>query len=56
MSDIRCECGNMIARLTDDGVELFCRRCKRLHIIELSEDVRGKLTQNTGGVECRKQE
>ena len=29
----RCVCGNLLARLTDSGVELKCRRCKRLVLI-----------------------
>lgn len=49
--DIRCECGNLIAKLINEGVELFCRRCKRTFVLPVAEDVRGKLTQNTGGLE-----
>lgn len=33
--DMRCECGSLIARVTDKGVEIKCRRCKRLYIIPL---------------------
>jgi hypothetical protein len=25
--DIRCDCGSLIARWTDGGVEIKCRRC-----------------------------
>lgn len=53
MSDLRCDCGNLIAKLVESGVELYCRRCKRTFIIPISEDVRGKLTQNAGGLKCR---
>lgn len=28
-ADCRCLCGNLLARLVPDGVELKCRRCKR---------------------------
>jgi hypothetical protein len=28
-SELRCECGNLIARLVAGRVELKCRRCKR---------------------------
>ena len=52
--DLRCECGNLIAKLVPNGVELFCRRCKRTFTVQVSEDVRGKLTQNTGGLKCLK--
>lgn len=31
--DERCECGNLIAKLTEDAVEIKCRRCKRICII-----------------------
>ena len=29
----RCLCGNLLARLGPDGVELKCRRCKRVVLI-----------------------
>ncbi len=29
----RCECGRLLARLTSDGVELKCKRCKRIVVI-----------------------
>lgn len=29
----RCLCGNLLARLRADGVELKCRRCKRIVVI-----------------------
>ena len=35
--DCRCHCGNLLARLVADGVELKCRRCKRTHVIALEE-------------------
>lgn len=28
-SECRCVCGNLVARVVADGVELKCRRCKR---------------------------
>ena len=37
----RCLCGNLLARLTPNGVEILCRRCKRKHVIrwlELQEE------------------
>lgn len=33
--DERCECGNLIAKVTEDSVEIKCRRCKRIHIIQM---------------------
>jgi|GEM_PF-2309032 len=35
-TDIRCTCSNMIGRLTQRGIEVKCRRCKRIHVIPLS--------------------
>ena len=31
--DARCACGSLLARLTAGGVELKCRRCKRIVLI-----------------------
>ncbi len=28
--ELRCECGNLIARRVGDRIELKCRRCKRV--------------------------
>lgn len=33
--DARCDCGNLLARLTARGVEVKCRRCKRIVVIPL---------------------
>jgi phage FluMu protein Com len=29
----RCACGNLVAKITREGVEILCRRCKRVHRI-----------------------
>ena len=29
----RCLCGNLVAKLSFHGVEILCRRCKRIHLI-----------------------
>ena len=34
--DCRCLCGNLLARVIDDRVELKCRRCKRTVSIPLA--------------------
>ena len=34
--DLRCDCGSLVARITEAGVELKCRRCKRIKIIPLT--------------------
>ena len=33
--DERCECGNLVAKLTDETVEIKCRRCKRIRVIPM---------------------
>lgn len=33
--DERCECGNLVAKLTEDTVEIKCRRCKRIRLIPM---------------------
>lgn len=35
-TDARCECGQLIAKLRQDGVELKCKRCKRIVVIPYS--------------------
>jgi phage FluMu protein Com len=36
VESLRCECGNLLARLVPAGVEIKCRRCKRQIIIPLT--------------------
>ncbi|AUX43234.1 hypothetical protein SOCE26_046780 [Sorangium cellulosum] len=33
---LRCDCGSMLARYVPGGVELKCRRCKRVVIVPIS--------------------
>ena len=35
---LRCECGNLIARYVPEGLELKCRRCKRIVIVPLPSE------------------
>ncbi len=35
--DERCECGNLIAKLTETTVEIKCRRCKRIRVIPVDQ-------------------
>jgi phage FluMu protein Com len=35
--DERCECGNLVAKLTDASVEIKCRRCKRIRVIPVDQ-------------------
>ncbi|MGH9362312.1 MAG: hypothetical protein ACRD2T_10380 [Thermoanaerobaculia bacterium] len=34
--ELRCHCGSLMARLTPAGVELKCRRCKRVVVVPIS--------------------
>jgi phage FluMu protein Com len=31
--EVRCRCGSLMARVTDHGIELKCRRCKRVVLV-----------------------
>jgi len=44
-SEARCECGQLVAKLRTDGVELKCKRCKRIMLIPFAtmEDGAGVL-------------
>lgn len=33
--DVRCGCGALLARVVEGGVEIKCRRCKRVVIVPL---------------------
>jgi len=35
--DLRCECGFLLCKLTEDALEIKCRRCKRLVYIPVPE-------------------
>ncbi len=35
--ELRCGCGSLMARLTRTGLELKCRRCKRLIVVPLRD-------------------
>jgi phage FluMu protein Com len=41
--DIRCACGSLLAKMTPSGIEIKCRKCKRVQIISYSQ-----LSQETG--------
>lgn len=32
-ADLRCHCGALMARVTPRGIELKCRRCKRVVVV-----------------------
>jgi hypothetical protein len=35
-TDLRCDCGSLLARVVEGGVELKCRRCKRTVVLPLA--------------------
>ncbi|TKS62754.1 MAG: hypothetical protein EWM73_02143 [Nitrospira sp.] len=35
-SETRCECGQLIAKVQQQGLELKCKRCKRIVVIPFS--------------------
>jgi phage FluMu protein Com len=35
-SETRCECGQLIAKVRGEGLELKCKRCKRIVVIPFS--------------------
>ena len=39
--DERCLCGSLVAKLSPKGVEILCRRCKRIHVIPWSDEREG---------------
>jgi phage FluMu protein Com len=32
-AEARCECGQLMAKVREDGLELKCKRCKRIVLI-----------------------
>jgi hypothetical protein len=40
LRDERCECGNLLCKISAEAIEIKCRRCKRIHIIPLERLVR----------------
>lgn len=35
--EFRCECGNLIFKVKDEGIELNCKRCKRIRLVPFSK-------------------
>lgn len=44
--DLRCLCGSLVAKVRKDGIELKCRRCKRVALIPFSEDEQAFLKED----------
>jgi hypothetical protein len=36
-AELRCDCGSLLARRVEGGVELKCRRCKRTVVVPLAD-------------------
>lgn len=39
--ELRCDCGSLMARVTAHGIELKCRRCKRVLVVD-AEAMQGR--------------
>jgi len=35
--ELRCHCGSLVGRVTPNGIELKCRRCKRVLVIPIGD-------------------
>lgn len=44
--DLRCLCGSLVAKVTKTGIELKCRRCKRVALIPLLKKEQKILEEN----------
>lgn len=40
--EVRCCCGSLLAKLVEGGVELKCRRCKRIVVVPFEPDDAGE--------------
>ncbi|MBM4243310.1 MAG: hypothetical protein FJ148_05765 [Deltaproteobacteria bacterium] len=40
LGEHRCVCGSLLARLRQEGVELKCRRCKRVVVVRWDSGAR----------------
>jgi phage FluMu protein Com len=56
LNECRCVCGSLIARLGADGIELKCRRCKRLHVVAWSDVTLAPNAEARGPARSRAQE
>jgi phage FluMu protein Com len=44
----RCECGSLLAKMAPEGIEVKCRRCKRIVLIRFA-DIEGMNNLHQGG-------
>lgn len=52
-SEHRCICGNMVAKSTEETVEIKCRRCKRIHQIPAQVEKNRVAQEQDGAIEER---
>ncbi len=51
--DFRCVCGSLICKITPLGVEVKCRKCKRIQLIpnsQITYELEGQPAKAVGGV------
>ncbi len=53
-TDVRCECGFLLCKLSEDAIEVKCRRCKRLVYVPI-DDVPARFERNKKMEEKRSQ-
>ena len=41
--EVRCGCGALLARIVPGGVEIKCKRCKRIAIVPLTEQLEAEV-------------
>jgi hypothetical protein len=46
--EARCVCGGLVARLVAEGVELKCRRCRRILVVPLLTDAEAVAADEVG--------
>jgi len=49
--ELRCDCGSLMARVTVRGIELKCRRCKRVVVVAIDHAQHGWVAVPTCGRE-----
>jgi hypothetical protein len=52
--DLRCDCGSLAARVVDGKIELKCRRCQRIGLLDLGRALLGGVVEITWRGEARR--
>lgn len=45
VQDLRCDCGSLAARVVDGKLELKCRRCQRIGLLDLGRALQGGVVE-----------